>query len=270
VLAFPPNQQLSSGVWLKYGIELLTPGLNLLLEGQKTLASPPACTILFFRSGAFLLIRPREIAFWKEGEMTPIRSSIAVALMLAAGATSAQAVSVTIATFQDPAPNAGTPLFERNGAIFTGSWNGPGLLLATPGSPSPDFANATFQMSPLTVVNDFGSFQQMSGGSIQFFDQTNAPILTMSFTGASLSNILGLGASDFLAQNVTFSGPIVAGFASITSEQFSFSFANPVITDQQHYTVTSSFTSSADVVVPGPGAAALLGLGGLMAARRRR
>lgn len=202
--------------------------------------------------------------------MTPIRSAILVALMSAAGASSAHAVSVTIATFDDPALSAATPVFERNGGVFSGGWNGAGLLLRTPGSPSPDYPNATFQMSPLAVVNDFGSFQQMSGGSIQFFDQFNAPILTMTFSGASLSNVLGLGASDFLAQNVVFSGPIVAGFASISSEQFSFSFANPLITDPQHYTVTSAFTSSADAVVPGPATGTLIGIGGLLTLRRRR
>lgn len=202
--------------------------------------------------------------------MTPIRSVLAVALMLSAAAGSASAVSVTIATFDDPALSAVTPVFTRNGGVFSGGWSGPGLLLRTPGTASPDYPNATFLMSPLLVVNDFGSFQQMSGGSINFFDQFNAPILTMSFTGASLSNVLGLGASDFLAQNVVFSGPIVGGFASISAEQFSFSFANPIVTDLQHYTVTSSFTSSADAVVPAPAVGSMLGLGGLLMLRRRR
>jgi hypothetical protein len=202
--------------------------------------------------------------------MTFFRSAIAVAVMFAAGASSAHAVSVTIATFDDPALGAATPLFQRNGLTLDGAWGGTGLLLQTPGSPAPDYPNATFVMSQLVVVNDFGAFANMSGGNIQFFDQFNAPILTMTFTGASLSNILGLGASDFLAQNVTFSGPIVAGFATITAEQFSFSFANPIITDSTHYTATSAFSSSANAEIPAPAIGSVFAISGLIALRRRR
>jgi len=197
-------------------------------------------------------------------------SVILCAAAFAAITASAHAASVTVATFDDPALSAGTPLFARNGNTLTGGWNGVGLLLRTPGTAAPDFANATFTMTPLNVVNDFGAFAQLTGGTIQFFDSAHAPILTMSFTSANLSNMLSLGASDFLAQNVTFSGPIMAGFASYSSEAFSFSFANPLVTDSTHYSVTSAFTSSADVVIPAPGAMTLLGLGGLLAARRRR
>jgi MYXO-CTERM domain-containing protein len=60
------------------------------------------------------------------------------------------------------------------------------------------------------------------------------------------------------------------GIGAYSSEAFSFSFANPIVTDPTHYSVTSAFTSSADVVIPAPGAVTLLGIGGLLAARRRR
>ena len=84
--------------------------------------------------------------------MTPIRSAIAVALMLSAAAASAHAVSVTIATFDDPALSAATPVFSRNGGIFSGGWNGSGLLLRTPGTASPDYSDATFQMLSLIHI----------------------------------------------------------------------------------------------------------------------
>ena len=65
------------------------------------------------------------------------------------------------------------------------------------------------------------------------------------------------------------------GYLPPTNEAFAFSFANILNTHSDTgavtgYTVTSSFTSSADLQIPAPGAAALLGLGGLVAARRRR
>jgi MYXO-CTERM domain-containing protein len=124
-------------------------------------------------------------------------------------------------------------------------------------------------MTPLTVVSDLGNFAMLSGGSIQFFDVLKNPILRIDFTGASLSNILGVGASDFLAQNVVFSGTLVSSLPALTDESFGFSFANPIVTDAQHYTVTAAFTSSA-TVTPAPASLAVLGLGGLLAARRRR
>jgi MYXO-CTERM domain-containing protein len=222
--------------------------------------SPPCITI--FASAL------REILGLGERSMLSFRICSAAALAVASLSTAAQA-SVTVATFDDPSSSSLTSLFQRNGILFTGGYNGLGLTLQTPGTPAPDFPDATFTITPLTIINDFGPFAQLSGGTIQFFDDLKNPILRIDFTGASLSNILSLGASDFLAQGVTFSGPIVASFPGLTDEQFGFSFANPVVIDPQHYTVTSAFTSSA-TVTPTPAALSVLGLGGLVAARRRR
>jgi hypothetical protein len=204
--------------------------------------------------------------------MTTIRFALVLACAAAGVSSSAMGVTTTIATFDDPALNANTPLFTRNGATFSGGWNTTGLLLRTPGVAAPDYADATFVLSPLTVTTDFGPFALMSGGSIQFFDSSSNPVLRIEFTSASLSNALSLGASDFLANNVTFSGAAVSGL-SLSAESFAFSFANPVITDgpvNAHYTVTSAFTSSADVVIPAPSTGLLAGALGLAAARRRR
>jgi MYXO-CTERM domain-containing protein len=191
------------------------------------------------------------------------------ALGTLAAASSAMA-STTVATFADPSNNSNNPLFTFNGTTLTGQWLGPasGLLLETPGVAAPDYANAQFQMTPLTVSSNFGGIYFMNGGSINFSDSFGAPLLTISFTSALLSGALGLGASDFTGFAVTFSGPILNGY-TVSNESFSFSFANP-ITSGNGFSVTSSFTSSADLVVPTPGAAALLGLGGMFASRRRR
>ncbi len=201
--------------------------------------------------------------------MTSIRG-FSVVLVVALGAVSAaEATSVTIATFDDPSLNANSPLFTRNGSIFTGGWSGSGLLLRTPGTPAPDYADATFTVSPLTVVTDFGPFAFLSGGFVQFYDSSSNPVLRVDFSSAALSNVFSLGASDFNANNVIFTGSAVNGL-TLSGEQFAFSFANPQISDTTHYTVTSAFTSSADAVIPAPGTALIAGVLGLGAARRRR
>lgn len=199
-----------------------------------------------------------------------------LAATLGTFAVGAVASADTVATFADPSPSGSTPLFRFNAGtgVLTGGWVGQNnLLLQTPGLPLVgDYPNAQFQMTPLSATGAFGNIYIMGGGAISFFDATNAPLLTISFSNAILTSSLGLGASDFYGYNVTFSGPILGGFSVITNEAFSFSFANPVSTSPPagSFTATSSFTSSATLVVPGPGSVALLALGGLLAARRRR
>lgn len=199
-----------------------------------------------------------------------IRSKMLMSLAAGVLLTSAAAQADTVATFADPSPNGATPLFTLSGNTFSGGWSGLGLNLQTPGLPLvSDYADATFSMSPLNAVNVFGSFWALSGGSINFLDSASNPLLTITFASATLNVPAGAGASDFAANNVTFSGPILSGYALVTNEAFAFSFANPVGA-ANNFTVTSSFTSSADLFVPAPGAAAVLGLGAIGAMRRRR
>lgn len=199
--------------------------------------------------------------------MKTARIALAAAAMLAmAGAAQA----ITIATFQDPATDGTTPLFNANlgAGTVSGGWSAAGLNLSTFAGL---FPNATFSMAPINIVsNPIPGIFFTGAGAINFFDSSSNPLFTINFQNALLSSSLGLAASDFSGLNVTFSGPLISSnFVSISQEQFSFSFANPVAT-AGGFTVTSSFTSSADAIVPAPGAAALLGLGGLVAIRRRR
>jgi len=185
----------------------------------------------------------------------------------------------TVATFADPAANGTTPLFTFNSLtnVLSGGWSSNNLTLQVPAQiPSgASYTNAHFTMTPVTVVGNAGPVLIMSPGQVNFFDSSANPLLTISFSGGFLQPTTNFGASDFVGFNVAFSGPVLNGYLPPNNEAFSFSFANLVNTHldtglPSGYTVTSSFTSSADLTTPAPGAAALLGLGGLVAARRRR
>lgn len=185
------------------------------------------------------------------------------ALMVAAGVANAD----TVATFADPSPGPGTPVFALTGNTLSGSWSGLGLNLLTPGTPAADFSDVTFVMTPLLVTPIVPGFALTSGGQIDFFDGM-VNIFTIQFDAGTLTSPSGFGGSDFVGQNVRFSGPVLAGLISV-NEAFAFSFANPVAT-QTGYTVTSAFTSSADLRVPGPASLAGLACGLLAVGRRRR
>jgi len=200
-----------------------------------------------------------------------MRSTVLTLVAVAGASLASSAMADTVATFADPgSPTA--PLFTYNSGTNTlsGSWLGLGLLLQTPGLPSaPDFPNARFTMTPVSLVAPVGSAFQTGPGQIFFTDAANVPLLTITFTGGLLVQQQNFGSSDFTGFNVTFSGPLVAPYPLISNESFSFSFANAnPIAPAGSYTVSSSFSSSA--TLPAPGAASLLGLAGLVVARRRR
>jgi hypothetical protein len=189
--------------------------------------------------------------------------------VVAAGVFSAQAAlaSDTVATFADPSNNSASPLFTFNGAALAGSWNGLTLHQgAALGGAT--FNNASFVMNPIAVTGGGPIQYDLGAGSIQFYDSSATLQLNISFSAAKVVSGLTFGSNDFWGYNVVFSGPLLNGYTT-SNETFSFAFANPVGTPG-NYTATSSFTSSADLTIPAPGSAALLGLGGLLAARRRR
>lgn len=192
----------------------------------------------------------------------------AVAALTTLAAVAGSAQGATIVTFADPAMGPGTPLFEVNTAtnMLTGGWSGSDLLLETPGLPAPNLPDATFTLSAVALLTPL-PFATLGPGQIDFYDNANVLQLTITFDGGLLTSSFGFGASEFQGDNVTFSGPLLGGTV-LTDEAFAFSFANPVAT-ANGYQATASFTSSA-TVVPAPGAAAMLGLGGLALARRRR
>jgi uncharacterized protein (TIGR03382 family) len=186
---------------------------------------------------------------------------------------SLSAQAQTIATFADPASSPATPLFSLNAAtgVFTGGWAGTGLTLLTPGYIVPVWNDVTFVLSPLSTTASFGPVRTLSGGNVRFFDSSSQEIFRIDFSDSLLTSSLSLGSSDFVGSNVTFSGLILSNLLSVSDEAFAFSFANPVSAPPAgSFTVTSSFTSSATVIIPTPGSAALAGMAGLVLLRRRR
>jgi len=193
--------------------------------------------------------------------------AFAVAATALVGSTQA----ATILTFADPASGPSTPLFQLSGGQLTGGWasGSLGLTLETPGLAAPDYPNAWFDFSPVTVTpTGTPPFFTLGAGQIRFYEFGGVvPIATITFSGGLLTDALGFGASAFAGFDVEFSGPIV-GPGTPSNEAISFSFANQVGAPTD-YTATASFTSSADNI-PAPASAALLGLGMLLVLRRRR
>lgn len=173
--------------------------------------------------------------------------------------TAAANASETVATFNDPAADATTPLFILDGNTFTGGWEDGGLDLIAP-LISTTYQDVIFEMTPLVWDGDTG----LSGGTIWFYEGVDL-VFQIDFLSASLFAPFVFGASEFAAQDVTFSGPATGGLP-LSQEEFSFSFANTVLTDTGA-TWTAAFTSSA---IPEPSSLALLvgGLGALLGRRR--
>jgi len=202
-----------------------------------------------------------------------VLSRMILAPIVALAGLAASASAQTVATFADPAAGPATPLFALNAAtgVFSGGWNGTGLTLLTPALPVTSYSNVTFALTPLNTTFMIGGFRMLSGGDVRFFDSALAEIFRISFTDATLTSSLSFGSSDFVGSNVAFSGSIFPLGYTLSNESFAFSFANPAsAAPTGSFTVTSSFTSSADILIPAPGAGILAGLGGVMLLGRRR
>lgn len=199
--------------------------------------------------------------------MARVHTVTALAAIASTGLISA-AQAATIVTFADPASGPSTPLFEVNSMTsqLTGGWSAPGLTLETPGLAAPNYANARFVMSAVALTSPL-PFATLGAGQIDFTDEFNNPLMTITFSSGLLTSSFGFGGSDFQGSNVMFSGPII-GAEILTQEAFAFSFANPVATPEG-YQATASFTSSA-TIIPAPAGLAGLGLACLSAGIRRR
>jgi hypothetical protein len=201
-------------------------------------------------------------------KMHPLSLRSCAATLALLGSLIAGAQAETLATFADPSDGS-VPLFEfasdGTSGTLAGGWDLNGLLLLTPGlDGDPNYPDARFSMAPVAATRISNTLWSIGEGSIDFRDNGGALLFTISFESATLVTPQGFGGSDFAANDVTFSGPIVP--PGLHDEAFAFSFANPR-GDFENYTVTASFTSSG---VPEPASVVLVALGGLAALIRRR
>lgn len=189
--------------------------------------------------------------------------------------TLAQA-SFTVGTFADPVANSSQNFFEfnrlsSNSATLEGAWLNDGLHLLTPGIVAPDQFNVRFEMrdaqeSAVLVFTDAqsnGSY--LSGpGYIRFFNASNLTVLRIDFDSALLTSS-GVTAGFGAGTQAYMSGSIVE--PGWDFEHFSFAFSNFNIINNNNFTMSSSFTSSA---VPEPATVAALALGAAALLRRRK
>lgn len=217
---------------------------------------PASLTLLACAAG--LVMRRRK----RSGTRSALKMLVVAGGMLAfAGQAQAGPITpFTVATFADPAADSSTPLFELDDGQLSGSWNGVGLTLQTPGLGDVDYSNAKFQMGSVAVNPD----DSTGAGSVDFFAQNNDYLFSIAFQSGTLNKNVGFGATDFVAQDVVISGPIVP-FA-LMDEAFAFSFANQLITPDG-FTATADFTSSA---TPEPASLCLTAAGATIMLRRRR
>ncbi|MBX3386757.1 MAG: hypothetical protein KF768_09315 [Phycisphaeraceae bacterium] len=200
-----------------------------------------------------------------------LRNALALTATVSLAGLVGSAKATTVATFADPTTGPTPSLFQWDGTTntLTAGWSGLGLDLLTPGTLAPNYTDATFTLTPLVGVVA-GPVVTFGAGSVQFFDNAANPVFTINFNSATMLIPQGFGSSAFVGAGVTFSGPALGPVLSISNEAFSFSFANLAPQANGGFTATSAFTSSADIVIPTPGAMAMLATAGLCGLRRRR
>ena len=199
---------------------------------------------------------------------------VAIVMVLVVSLVS-QATPVTIATFQDPSGSAANPLFviDSDGLSIDGGWSD----LQTGLNLDITYANvvyydAWFEMSTLTYG---GGYSGTTGaGTVEFHADGDAstvtPVLQIDFTSANLTPG-GISASElfFVGVTITIEGADIS--EELTNEAFGFTFANQELTTLENngFTATAAFTSSAEVI-PEPATLCLLGFGALALFRKRR
>ncbi len=185
------------------------------------------------------------------------------------------AETVTVATARDPGSGSSTPLFtvDYSALKVSGGWDdskfGHSLIFFNI-TPTP-YANAYFTMTNLLITSG-GMLSSTSSGTIKFYadgqSPATTPLLQIDFDSAHVSPY-GLAAMDTFGDNVRFSGTQIADSSNFSNESFSFSFSNyQILGDGISFTSTAAFTSSA-TIIPEPATIALIGIGGLIAMRRK-
>ena len=172
--------------------------------------------------------------------------------------------SVTIATFADPAAGDGsTPLFSYNAStqMLNGGWALDGLNLQTYAA---TYVDATFTMTPVSVVNAVLP-SETQDGTIIFYSAQGTMLMTIDFDSAQLG-YTSFGGTEFMNLNdVTFTGPVLP--FPVDMESFAFSFANQeLVNGDGSFTATAAFTSSA---LPEPATLMLLLPAAAVLIRRR-
>lgn len=185
------------------------------------------------------------------------------AMFVVAGAS---AQSFTVGAHADPSSSGAAPVFTVTDSAVSGAWLQPGLTLSiqAPGAVA-SFSNVSFAFGPVSRVgNVLGA-----GSAVYYTTDINNPLFSITWQSGFIVEPFLAGASFFTASDVNFGGSAIAALnpAAWSSEQFTYSFANPAGIGGPERTYTASMTSSA---VPEPATMTVLALAALAAARRRR
>ncbi len=227
-------------------------------------------------------------------------SSIA-ALVVAMGLPCAAASGAIFFTFQDPGPEREVTLQQNEDDSFSFAYSFDHTVSLFVTSDNGEIANTTFNQTRLTLsmqtdtmplVDQEGLlvthlsgqfvFEDVSGGApttimTGLFDEAVATLLMGEFMGqieasGSVAGSTIVGSLQLMAGEALTS--LMDPGATLGGRQTSsFALSDLLGSDEGNGLTlagSAAYTGSSEVLVPAPGAAALLGLGGLVAMRRRR